>query len=562
MIDQIATALPSGFDPAHALIVRPIDGGWQILSGHHRAAAARQVGLETVPCWVRPLDDAAAYMLLATSNAQGELSALERGMHALRSGMDIERYAEKVGRKRGTVRNEVYAAKVASAVSDIGHDLADHFSQLVEIHAAPPWLWPSLVRAMLAKGWTVEQTRGQVARFKDLPADAPAWMEETVADDLVEGSFPPRDIGRIAALIEKSVAELTDLAQEITSLGAQIPGELPHVCPRLEIEPGSISSYPQALALCDAAIGSAKRIVAEMERMIGNARAKASRLLEFVSLDEWKELDSATISALLPPDPGTVSKHSFNKQESDAIEWAQWSWNPVQGCLHDCPYCYARDLALGRAASAYPNGFAPTLRPSMLLAPRNTNVPKGADADTRFQNVFACSMADLFGRWVPAEWIEAVFSAMRAAAQWNFLTLTKFPKRLVEFDVPENAWMGTTVDLQARVAAAEAGFEKIGAKIKWLSCEPLIEPLRFNHLDRFDWIVIGGASRSSKSPEWRPPFEWISDLVRQAREAGLKVYFKTNLGVSNRILELPFDAPIKADPNEAPAIFHYLGKQP
>jgi ParB-like chromosome segregation protein Spo0J len=50
--------------------------------------AARRAGLAEIPCWVRDLDDNAAYMLLATSNSQSELTALERGMHcaAVRHG--------------------------------------------------------------------------------------------------------------------------------------------------------------------------------------------------------------------------------------------------------------------------------------------------------------------------------------------------------------------------------------------------------------------------------------------------------------------------------------------
>jgi hypothetical protein len=70
----------------------------------------------------------------------------------------------------------------------------------------------------------------------------------------------------------------------------------------------------------------------------------------------------------------------------------------------------------------------------------------------------------------------------------------------------------------------------------------LLEPLRFQHLDRFHWMVIGGASKSSKTPQWAPPFVWIVDVVKQAREAGLRVYFKDNLFSRNaRILELLFD---------------------
>ena len=58
-----------------------------------------------------------------------------------------------------------------TAVPDIRHtDLSAHFSQLVAIHAAPAWLWPALLAALLAKGWTVEHTRGQVDRVKSAAA--------------------------------------------------------------------------------------------------------------------------------------------------------------------------------------------------------------------------------------------------------------------------------------------------------------------------------------------------------------------------------------------------------
>lgn len=87
----------------------------------------------------------------------------------------------------------------------------------------------------------------------------------------------------------------------------------------------------------------------------------------------------------------------------------------------------------------------------------------------------------------------------------------------------------------------------------------MLEPIKFARMDLFHWLVIGGSSRSSQTPEWQPPFDWISDLVEQARAAGTRVYFKDNL-LGNRLLEMPFDAPIKGDPQTAPDVFHYLGK--
>jgi protein gp37 len=137
-------------------------------------------------------------------------------------------------------------------------------------------------------------------------------------------------------------------------------------------------------------------------------------------------------------------------------------------------------------------------------------------------------MADLFGKWVPQEWIDAVFEQVRDNQQWEFLFLTKFPQRLAEIDWPNNAWVGTTVDRQYRVDIAEKAFRGVKAGVKWLSCEPMLEPLQFKSLEMFDWVVIGGASKSSQTPEFWPPFEWVVDLYQQARESGCKVWFKPN----------------------------------
>jgi hypothetical protein len=126
------------------------------------------------------------------------------------------------------------------------------------------------------------------------------------------------------------------------------------------------------------------------------------------TLDKWKTLATTERQALLSvkrEDFDYIPK--FNKQTNDSIEWADWSWNPVTGCEHNCVYCYARDIA----NRFYPHGFVPAIKPAALLTPRSASVPNGADSDTRYRNVFTCSMADLFGRWVPAEWIEAVLRA-------------------------------------------------------------------------------------------------------------------------------------------------------
>ena len=109
-----------------------------------------------------------------------------------------------------------------------------------------------------------------------------------------------------------------------------------------------------------------------------------------------------------------LGKHHFNRT-NDAVDWARWTWNPVTGCLHGCAYCYARELAYRDSyASAYPIKFAPLFHPERLDDPVNTKPGTATPQDGR---VFVCSMADLFGEWVPQDWIDAVFNATLRAPQ-------------------------------------------------------------------------------------------------------------------------------------------------
>jgi protein gp37 len=217
------------------------------------------------------------------------------------------------------------------------------------------------------------------------------------------------------------------------------------------------------------------------------------------------------------------STSTFNRT-NDNIEWAKWTWNPVVGCKHGCSYCYARDIA-----KRFYGNFEPTFRPERLLAPKVTPLPPGASEDVGLKNVFVCSMADLFGDWVPQDWIDLVLSSVRESPRWNFLFLTKNPKRMVDIDWPKNAWVGTTVDVQHRVKAAEEAFRQINASVRFISCEPLQENIVFDSMEMFDWIIIGGRSRCSSLPEFQPKWEWVESLLAQAREHNLKVYFKPNL---------------------------------
>jgi len=358
----------------------------------------------------------------------------------------------------------------------------------------------------------------------------------------------------IVSRLERSAA----FAEQVANWQLRIPSRESHIRPlleRLESDDDRIAVWRDVLATTNGA-----RIKAiDVENAI--SRFLALRNKEYITLDEWREMAEGDRVAVL----GRIGKRGLNKQDNTDIEWADWSWNPVTGCLHGCPYCYARNIAF----DIYPDGvgFSPTIWLDRLTGPQNQKVPSDADANVARKNIFTCSMADLFGRWVPSEWIERVLAEVQANPRWNFLFLTKFPKRMAEFPIPGNAWMGTTVDLQARVANAERAFEKVKAGVRWLSIEPLLEPLKFSRLDLFDWIVIGGASPSKAidgspdTPAWTVPIDWIVDLHQQARAAGCRVYYKTNSGLSGqtRIREWPGNDITAA---RAPDVFDYLRSIP
>lgn len=255
-----------------------------------------------------------------------------------------------------------------------------------------------------------------------------------------------------------------------------------------------------------------------------------------ISLPDWNNLTDAQQREALASAPASTSLR-FNRQSNGSVGWAGWSWNPVSGCLHDCPYCYARALA-----QRFRQTFAPTLHPERLAIPRSQR--RSDDAPLLMQLVFTVSAGDLFGEWVPQPWIDAVLAAIGDAPQWTFLLLTKNPQRLVGQSFPPNAWVGATVDTQARADAIAPILPYIDASVVWISCEPMLEPLRFDAaaLAWVDWVVVGAQTRQPRAPARQPEWEWVAALTEQARAAGAALYAKDNLALpegASRVVEYP-----------------------
>lgn len=275
------------------------------------------------------------------------------------------------------------------------------------------------------------------------------------------------------------------------------------------------------------------KTVKELIKIAPDLKHQQKEHSEFISIKEWDLLDAETQESILV----TNSNKTFNKQQNDSIEWAQWSWNPLTGCLHNCQYCYAKNMA-SRFNVNYAAGFQPAIYPDRLNAPSNTTIDKNATTNQR--NVFVCSMSDIMGAWNPVSWINAIIEQCKKNTQFNFLLLTKNPKRYLDFDFPANCWLGATIDCQARVKATLDVMRQLKDRrhLTWISFEPLTESLSFgDSLKCIDWAVIGGQTGANK---FFPDIDWTAKLHLDARLAGCAIYHKANLGFESEIRKKQF----------------------
>lgn len=258
--------------------------------------------------------------------------------------------------------------------------------------------------------------------------------------------------------------------------------------------------------------------------------------------------------------------------EKSKIDWCDSTWNPVTGCLHGCEYCYARGIAkrfggwtdsdgdtyhdtflmdnsLVRVLdnplkimrvekdgewpkAPYPYDFQPTLHRYRL----NDYIGK------KGRNIFVCSMADLFGKWVPDSWVEEVFKACEKAPQHNYLFLTKNPVRYSLLQDKEklikkpNMWYGNSITNKEQMEISDYETGILGGKARtFYSIEPLLEDITDSKFWKnscgkwyMDWVIIG-AETGRRKDKVVPERKWIENIVNDCEKEDIPVFMKSSL---------------------------------
>jgi protein gp37 len=217
--------------------------------------------------------------------------------------------------------------------------------------------------------------------------------------------------------------------------------------------------------------------------------------------------------------------------QQSAIEWTEATWNPLTGCdkiSPGCTHCYAERMSLRLKLMGQPNyrnGFDLTLHPHALELPLKWKKP---------QRIFVNSMSDLFHKDVPAEFIQQVFATMRQASWHRFQILTKRSDRLAEMsrdiDWPPNVWMGVSVE-SAEYAFRIDHLRRVGAKVRFLSIEPLLGPIPHLDLRDIHWVIVGGESGPGAR---RMSEQWVIGIREQCVAASVPFFFKQWGGVNKK----------------------------
>jgi protein gp37 len=211
------------------------------------------------------------------------------------------------------------------------------------------------------------------------------------------------------------------------------------------------------------------------------------------------------------------------------MERTEMTWNPTTGCdkiTVGCKYCYAEVMTRRLQAMGvekYKDGFTLRVHEEVLTILYTWKQQKIVSVN---------SMSYVFHKDVPLDFIKKVFRVLNDT-QHVYQVLTKRADVLLKYnrDLPwgHNIWMGVSVENE-KVAHRIDLLMQTSARVKFLSCEPLIGPLPNMNLDGIDWVIVGGESGRKPRPM---NVDWGLDIQQQCEAASVKFFFKQWGGINN-----------------------------
>ncbi len=226
------------------------------------------------------------------------------------------------------------------------------------------------------------------------------------------------------------------------------------------------------------------------------------------------------------------------------IKWTDRTHNCVHGCSiasEGCANCYALTLTYylehggdprrpnaptpfaGQNLTYLASDGAPRWTGRVIPAMHRIDDPLGVKSPLLW---FSNSMYDFFHENMAEQWIDQILDVYRRAHWHQFQILTKRSERLLKLDSsidwPENVWMGVSVENDRWVGRVDH-LRQTGAKVKFLSLEPLIGSVPSLDLTGIDWIIVGGES----GPSYRPmKVEWVEEIAEKCEASGSALFVK------------------------------------
>lgn len=223
--------------------------------------------------------------------------------------------------------------------------------------------------------------------------------------------------------------------------------------------------------------------------------------------------------------------------ENSKIEWTDHTFNPWIGCQKvspGCDHCYAESLSKRYGWTEWgPHGERK--RTSEANWRRPLKWARDARSWHRRPRVFCASLADWLDNQVPTAWRGDLGRLIAATPELDWLLLTKRPENYVKLAPwahgfpPQNIWLGTTAENQEQATRRGRILREIPAKVRFLSCEPLLSEIQFEPetLQALDWIIVGGESGAGA----RMMQAWWAEHIRdQCRAAGVHFFMKQMTG--------------------------------